>query len=250
MSKKPLGAVLLHGFSGMPIGLGNLSHHIESLGLPYRAPTLRGHGKDSPNALLGVKWTDWIADTEQAISEVLQETEKVTIIGHSLGGIIATFLAAENNEKIDSIIVAAGSTKGTSPFGPGGPLNFLFPFLAKIKKIFVMAPRRTDSQYIRTDTGYAWVPTITWDQVFELIKETHKRLPMVNVPTLILHPKKDKVNAPEGAQILYDTISTPTDQKQLVWFEKSDHVMFLDCEEEAVNQTIVEFLQGRLKQIQ
>ena len=80
------------------------------------------------------------------------------------------------------------------------------------------------------------------------MKETHRRLPKVTLPTLILHSKNDSVNAPEGAQILYDSISTPNDQKQLVWFEKTEHVMFLDCEEEEVNRTVVGYLQKRLAQ--
>ena len=103
----------------MPTGLGELANQIEKLGLPYRAPTLRGHGANTPNALLGVRWTDWIADAEKEMSELLGETEKVTIIGHSMGGMIALILAAKYSNKIDSIIVAGGSTKIVSPFGPG-----------------------------------------------------------------------------------------------------------------------------------
>jgi carboxylesterase len=246
MTKKPLGALLLHGFSAKPNSFGNLAQHIETLGLPYRAPTLRGHGKDSPNALLDVVWTDWIADAEGAMAALLEETEKVTIIGHSMGGMIALFLAAEHPEKIDSIIDTAGSTKGNSPFAPGEPLNFLAELIPIVKKKYETPPVFADPDYIRTDTGYAWIPTIAWRQVFEVIKETHKRLPQVTVPTLILHSKKDTVNAPQGAQIVYDSISTPSEQKQLVWFEKTEHAMFLDCEEEAVNRTVVEFLQERI----
>lgn len=203
---------------------------------------------DTPNALLDVVWTDWVADAEKAMHEVLEETEKVSVIGHSMGGWLGIILATEHAKKIDSIIIAGGSTKGTSPFGSGGPLHFLFPVLPLLKKTFTMTPADTDTKYIRSDTGYAWVPTKTWNQVFGLMKETHKRLPMVTVPTLILHSKKDTMNSPAGAQILYDSIATPADQKRLVWFEKTGHVMFLDCEEEQVNQAVVEFLQERITQ--
>ena len=246
MSKKSLGALLLHGFSGMPIGLGELANHIEKLGLPYRAPTLRGHGANTPNALLGVKWTDWISDAEKAMSEVLEETEKVTIIGHSMGGMIALILAAKYSNKIDSIIVAGGSTKIVSPFGPGRPLNFLAPIVLRLKPKWDLKPVFTDPNYVRNDTGYEWVPTITFLQLFDLIKETQKRLPEVTVPTLILHSKKDSSNSPDGAWILYSSISTPSEKKSLVWFEKTEHVMFLDCEEEVIIKTVIEYIQGRI----
>lgn len=246
MTKKPLGALLLHGFVVSPGSLGSLRHHIETLELPYRAPTFRGHGMDTPNALLGVKWTDWIADAEGAMSELLEETEKVTVIGHSMGGMIALILAAEHKEKIGSIIVAAGATKGNSPFAPGEPLNFLAPLIPIFKKTNETPPLFADPDYTRTDTGYLWVPTIAYQEVFKLMKETHRRLPEVTVPTLILHSKKDTVIRPEGAQILFDSIATPIDQKQLVWFDKTQHMMFLDCEEVAVNRAVVGYLQGRI----
>ncbi len=246
MSKKSLGALLLHGFSGMPIGLGELANHIEKLGLPYRSPTLRGHGANTPNALLDVKWTDWISDAEKAMSEVLEETEKVTIIGHSMGGMIALILAAKYSNKIDSIIVAGGSTKIVSPFGPGRPLNFLAPIVLRLKSKWDLKPVFTDPNSVRNDTGYEWVPTITFLQLFELIKETQKRLPEVTVPTLILHSKNDSSNSPDGARILYSSISTPVEKKRLVWFEKTEHVMFLDCEEEVIIKTVIEFIQDRI----
>jgi carboxylesterase len=203
---------------------------------------------DTPNALLGVAWADWVADAEQAMAEVLQETEKVTVIGHSMGAMIAIILASENIEKIDSIIVAGTPIKGNSPFAPGAPLNFLVPLFSKIKKKWDMTPVFADPKYVRTDTGYEWVPTIAWLQVFDLIKETQRRLPKVTVPTLILQSKMDTGSSPEGAKILYDSIATPTEQKRLVWFEKTEHIMFLDCEEEEINRTVVEYLQGRIAQ--
>lgn len=99
MSKKSLGAVLIHGFPGRPEVFGKLTEHIDSLGLPYRAPTLKGHGAQTPDALKGVNWREWIADGEKAMLEVLSEAEKVIIIGHSMGGWIGLNLAADHGEK-------------------------------------------------------------------------------------------------------------------------------------------------------
>jgi carboxylesterase len=250
MTHNPLGALLLHGFSGIPAGLGHLPQHIETLGLPYRAPILRGHGQATPNALLGVKWTDWIADAEGAMFEILQEADRVTLIGHSMGGMIVLFLAAEHQHKIDSIIVSGSSTSGNSPFSPGGRLNFLAPLIPLVKKRYDLLPLYADPACTRTDTGYPWVPTVVWLQVFALMKATDRCLSRVSVPTLILHSKQDSVIRPQDAQRLYDSIATPAGQKQLVWFEKTDHVMFLDCEEQAVNQALVDYLQGRMAQHQ
>jgi len=47
--------------------------------------------------------------------------------------------------------------------------------------------------------------------------------------------------------MLFDTISTPPSQKRLVWFEKTEHTMFLDCERAAVNRTVLEYIQERIQ---
>lgn len=250
MSGQPLGVLMIHGFSGTPSGLGKLPEQVEALHLPYRAPLLKGHGADTPVALLGVKWTEWVADAENALAEVLSEAEKVIVIGHSMGGMIALILAATQGDKIDSIVVAGGSTKAVNPFAPGGPLSFLAPLVLRIKPGWELPPVFADPGLVRYDTGYTWVPTVTFLQLFALMKATHKLVPQVKVPALILHSKKDTANAPEGAQILYDRISTPVECKRLVWFEKTEHLMFLDCEAAEVNRVVVEYLRERLKQSQ
>jgi carboxylesterase len=108
-----------------------------------------------------------------------------------------------------------------------------------------MPPVFADPEFTTYGNGYVWVPTKTWLNVFDFMKATEKRLPDVTGPILILHSKNDSMNSPEGAALLYDRVSTPKDQKQLVWFEKTEHDMFNDCEWEAVIQTIVDYVKAR-----
>ena len=58
MSKKPLGALILHGFSDTVKSVSILEPPLNDLGLPYHIPNLRGHDADSPEALRGVSWKD------------------------------------------------------------------------------------------------------------------------------------------------------------------------------------------------
>jgi carboxylesterase len=66
------------------------------------------------------------------------------------------------------------------------------------------------------------------------------------VPILILHGRNDTQNSPKGAELLYSRISTPEAQKRLVWFEKTDHDMFNDCEWETVINTVGSYIEERL----
>jgi len=51
--------------------------------------------------------------------------------------------------------------------------------------------------------------------------------------------------APESAEIIYDTISTPPDQKRSAWFEVTEHEMFRDCERESTIGTMVDYMRER-----
>lgn len=242
MSKNPYGVLLLHGFSSTPDNYRDLVPLINSSGIPYRVPALRGHGEESPESLRGVNWKEWLADGKKALLELLAEAEKAIVIGHSMGGWIAMHLAIDHRERIDSIVIAAASTRPVSLLGPGRPLHFLVPLVAKLKKKWAWTPVYTDSRLAQHDPSYRWAHADALLQLFDMMKATGKRVSDVNVPILILHSRKDTLNSPEGARILYNSIATPSDRKRLVWFEKTDHFMFLDCEREEVNRTVVDHL--------
>jgi len=59
--------------------------------------------------------------------------------------------------------------------------------------------------------------------------------------------RKDTTVAPESAEIIYGTISTPPHQKRIVWFEVTEHEMFRDCEREATIATVVDYVRERLE---
>ena len=246
MSKKQLGVLVIHGFSGKPIGLHRIEPPLKELDLPYFFPTLKGHSGDNPDALSGIHWSEWVKDGEDALDQLSEEVEKVIVIGHSLGGMIALNLAMEHREKIDSIVTAAAPTRSVSPFGPGGYLNFLAPLIPIFIKKWEMTPVFTDPKLITVGHGYEWVPTKTWLNVFDFSKETEKRLSEVNVPILILQSRNDTGSSPKGVKILFENISTPADQKEVIWYEETEHDMFNDCERDAIIGDVADYLKKRI----
>ncbi len=247
MSKRTAGILILHGFTGTPENVNTLAPPLEALGFLYSMPTLRGHGADSPEALRNVTWQEWMEDAQNALLELLDKTEKAIIVGHSMGGMIAMNLAADYEKNIDSIIVLGSTTKLVSPFGPKRPLHFLVPIISKIFNKSDMPIEYADFELTQCHPAYKQAPTEAIVELFNFIKVTERRLPEVRLPILIMHSKKDHSNSPKGVDALYRSISTPEDQKQIVWFEKTKHEMFLDCERDAVIRNVVEFIVQRSK---
>jgi carboxylesterase len=209
-------------------------------------PILSGHGAESPEALRDVVWQDWVADAEAALQDLLTEVQRAIVVGHSMGGLVTLNLAAEHAESIDSIIVAAAAVQLASPLAPGRPLYFAAPLVARLRGKLDMPPRYAEPELAQHDTNYPWVPGDAVLSLLEFSKITRRRLPKVRVPTLILQSRNDSTVAPESADIICTGISTPREQKGIVWFEETEHEMFRDCEREAAVATIVNWVRGRI----
>jgi carboxylesterase len=246
MSKKPFGVLILHGFTACLASIQEVEPPLKALGLPTRLPVLRGHNTDSPEALRGVTWHDWMADAESALQDLLAEVEKVIIIGHSMGGELALLLATNHGEQLDSLILAAASVQPSTPVAPGKPLHFLVPVLARVMKKWDFPPIYADISRAEVSKNYWWAPSDASYSFVKLTEETRKHLAEVKTPALIMQSRNDALLAPESVEIIYNRISTPSEQKRVVWFEKTGHDMFFDCEREAVIKLVTEYVRERI----
>jgi carboxylesterase len=208
-------------------------------------PVLRGHNADSPDALRGVTWRDWIADAEAALEDLLIEAEQAIVFGHSMGGLAALTLAAERGDVIDSVVVAAAAIKLTSPLAPGHFLHFLAPLFPHFVDRIDMPPVYADRALAKYDTNYAWAPTDAVLSVLRFSQRTRQRLSEIEMPILILQSRNDSTVAPASAQIIYEGVATPPEQKRILWFEQTEHEMFRDCEREAARAAVADWVRRR-----
>jgi carboxylesterase len=246
MPIQPFGVIILHGFTASLDCVRKIEPPLTALGLPIRMPILRGHGAPSPAALNGVTWHDWLADSETALLGLLNDVEKVVLIGHSMGGLLALQLAAKYKTHLDSLVLAAAAVQMSSPFAPGQPLNFLAPLLAQVLKKWGFPPVYADASLAQFNTNYLWAPAEAVLSLLDLARLTRKMLPEVSTPALILQSRMDATVAPENVTILSQGISTLAEMKHVVWFEKSGHEMFRDCERSAIVEVIVQYVRERI----
>jgi carboxylesterase len=243
---KPYSALILHGFTASLDCVHPISAGLEPLGIPVRMPVLRGHGADSPEALRGVTWHDWLADAETAFLELQRNSDKIILIGHSMGGLLAILLAEKYKGSVDSLVLAAAAVKMASPLAPGNFLSFAAPLLSVAVKKWGFPPVYADPQLAQLNTNYLWAPTDALLSVLDLARITRKSLKGVNSPALIIQSRKDATLAPENASIIYSEMATPSEQKQIAWFDRTGHEMFRDCERNEVIKVIVKYVQERI----
>ena len=94
MKKKAL--LFIHGFAGGTYDYGELINDLELNGLfDIFSYTMKGHGNLVINK---VTKDDWIKDAEYNIEKLIKYGYKeIYVVGHSMGGVIASYLASKYN---------------------------------------------------------------------------------------------------------------------------------------------------------
>lgn len=244
---KPLGVLVIHGFTATLDSVNPLYRSLLELGIPVSMPLLTGHGAASPEALRGVRWESWLADVEEALQKLFIEAERVMVVGHSMGALLALNLAAGYHHKIDSLVLLAPAIHLVSVLAPGRPLHFIAPFLSRIIRDWSLKGDFADPECATCIPHYTWVPTDAILSFFELIKKSMELLGRVTVPVLILHNRRESTVRAESATILYNRIATEPSGKSILWLEHSGHQIFCDCECKKAVDSIVAYVSGRIE---
>jgi carboxylesterase len=92
--------LLLHGFTGIPRELSIVGASLAEAGCACLAPRYPGHGTDRADfSATGAE--DWLRRAVDSYLDLASEYETVHVLGHSMGGLIATIVAAAfNAEKL------------------------------------------------------------------------------------------------------------------------------------------------------
>lgn len=238
-AKKPLGGLVLHGFTSDFNCVDGVLPRLEKLGVPYRMPALRGH-QSKPEDLKGVVWKDWVDDGEKAFLDLLNECEQVVIIGLSMGSLVGIELSLKYPSKVAGLVAIAPALKAYAPSSLVGSL------LAKVMKTYKFKADGSSwgdpELFWKNNKNYMQVPTAS---IVEFIKFTEyarkpEHLKLITVPLLVISSHNDKVVYHTEAERLYETASSK--DKRIKWFDKSSHEMLLDCEAGRIFDEIESFV--------
>jgi len=105
-SKTPYSILYLHGFSASR-GEGNPVHRLTAsyFGCNLYLSRLYEHGIDKPNALLDFKPQPYVESAKEALEIAQQIGDNVIVMATSAGGMLALYLAAQNPDLVDALIL-------------------------------------------------------------------------------------------------------------------------------------------------
>jgi carboxylesterase len=232
-----LGVLLLHGYTSSLRAVDGLVPRLEHAGIPYRMPTLRGHGTSFED-LRGVTAADWYADAEAALLDLAPHVDQVAIVGLSMGGLVALDLAAHHPESIAAVVTVAAALRFRDP------LARFSPVMAKMVPTWPSPNSFNDPTLKSRCENYPRFTTDSFASLYAYSREIEARLPEVRRPVCILQSKRDQIVAPVAANVIYERVAS--EHREIHWFEHSGHEMLQDLEADAVLARVMDYL-GQLR---
>lgn len=213
-TKSPLGVYIIHGFSNTTYEVKQLADFLGKNGFHTIANNLPGHGTTAEECNR-VKYTDWITHVKQDIAELASKSEKIYVIGCSMGAVLSLYLASIF--PLNGLIVAGTVLKFKNPF----EVNILVPLFGRFVKI--SKKKRKDRKNAKF-YGYKHYPLLALLQFRKLIKIVMRKIHLISTPILIIHSTNDKMSIKKNVSIVKNSIQSKN-QKLLV-VNKSHHNLF------------------------
>ncbi len=233
----PVGALVVHGFTGSPHGVRGLGEYLGDRGIAVVAPRLPGHGTTWQDLATRTA-DDWTATVDASFEHLARNTDEIFLVGLSFGGALCLDLAARNPGRIAGIVTLAAMVFTKDP------RRHLAPLIART----VASLPGVGSDIADPDVkeiAYDRVPTRATYSMLRYIKRVKAAIPQIDAPILVMHGRQDHTVHPSNAQYIYDNVAS-TD-KELVWLENSYHVITMDREKDMVFDRTYNFIKGRAK---
>jgi carboxylesterase len=225
----PLGALVIHGFTGSPASTRPLAEWLGEQGLSVIAPRLPGHGTHWED-LARTRWTDWEAEAVGALRDLSTRCADVCVVGVSMGGAMALHLAAAHPDRVRSVAVVNAYIHDSRL--AMAPVVRLFTRTKKLRTNDINKGGQDEVAYDRA-------PVVTLGSLGQLLKQAESELPSVHQPLLVFSSPQDHLVKPANSELIMRKAGST--QKELVHLANSFHVATLDHDAELIRERILEF---------
>lgn len=224
------GCLMLHGFTGGTYEVGPLAYYLhEHTTWDIRLPTLPGHEKGAH--LDEVTHEEWLAVAETTLQDLLEKNEVVHIIGFSMGGMIAAYLAA--TYPIGKVVLLA----------PAGKFLSVRQLTVDVTDVVADGFRGRLNEnvvYEHYKAKLRTVPAKAGIEFLKLQRYTRPYLKELTKPVFIAHGRQDTIVPVQTVYYLEKEI--PAKMKHVVIFDCSRHLLCLGEDQHVLIRMVYKFL--------
>ncbi len=231
----PIGALVLHGFTGSPHSMRGLAEAFAEAGFTVEMPLLPGHGT-SIDAMLTTSWDDWSAAAEAAYLDLAGRCEQVVVAGLSMGGTLTLWLATRHPEVAGIVTINAASP----------PPGWAAETLQGLRDLHESGMYVIDG--IGSDIAMEGASELAYEQtpvepLISLLTNAEKvaaSLHSITCPVLVMTSPEDHVVEPSHSDHIASSVGGAVER---VTLERSYHVATLDHDAGLINERAVAFAQ-------
>ncbi len=235
-------ALLLHGLTGTPDEMRPFADALASRGVGVSVPLLAGH--DDLAALERTGWREWYRSADAALDALRASTDRVLVVGFSLGGLLGLRLAALRPGDVTALATVSvplgmpawqrAAITGLSRLR-AGPLG---RWIGALPTGGPDVRRRGGSP----DRGALPFPALA--ELLALQREVNALLPFVAAPLLAMHGALDRTADPADSARLVQRVASPRAVRRLL--PESFHMVGLDIDRDAAVDALIRFALAEL----
>lgn len=225
-----IGCLIIHGYTGGPYEVEPLANYLrDSTDWHIEVPTLPGHGTELN--LEDASYERWIQAAEEELQKLIHQFDIIFVIGFSMGGMIASYLAAKYD--IAKLVLLATSGKYLS-------LKQISLDVAAAIGDGIRGHLKENQLFNHYKKKMGVVPFKAHIEFMKLVRFTRKYLDKVNSPVLIAQGQLDGMVPYKTAYYLDKEIHS--EKKEVVFFERSKHLICLGTDKDTLNNMVYDFL--------
>jgi esterase/lipase len=215
------GVLCIHGFTGGPFEVQPFADYLEErTDWVVKVPTLPGHGEKL--SLKKMTAEHWMMEAELALRDLKKRVDRVIVVGFSMGGLIAMYLALRY--KVERLVLLSAAAKYISAA----------QLLTEIKEAAADAvngrlaknPLFHLYEYKLTHTPIS--SAVEFLRVVKMVEPYYKT---IKIPVCIVQGKKDGIVPVSAADFIYERIGSL--EKQIIHSDSGKHLICYsdDCED-------------------
>lgn len=176
-------------------------------------------------------YQDWIDASIQELEKLLKKYSKVTIVGHSMGTILAVYLATHYSQVKKLVLIS--------------PAYYCGNIEQNARDLKRLMKRESNSEMGIGFEGFFYklchVPFSNFLEYRKLAKQNEVNIPKVKCPTLVLHGTMDNIVPIHSSLYVYNAL---TCDKHLTLIENVRHQVFQSKKAHDISSYIYEYIMG------